>query len=103
MNIVPVPQPNSGSLPSDRFIGNPFLMRDALNHVDHALGGVVALLEEEESAQDRLTEGDALLQRFKSWRKELADIRSGRVNVSFPNKYRGMSASTHKVEGIFKD
>ena len=77
-------------------------MHNALNKVDHALGDVISLLENEERSQDMLGEEDALLQRFSLWRKELADISSGRVNIPFPKKYGGLSASTH-ADGIFKD
>lgn len=77
-------------------------MQNALNGVDHAFGEVISLLEQEEKAQDRLAEGDALLQVFRTWREDLADIRSGKVVIPFPKKYGGLSAAT-SVDGIFKD
>jgi len=47
--------------------------------VDHAFGDVIAVLEQEKSSQE--TQDDALLEKFRMWRDELQDIRSGKVQI----------------------
>lgn len=75
---VPPPQPSSPRSTPGRFVGNPYLIRSALNKVDHAFSEVIAVLEQEGKSED---EEDGLLEKIMMWRDELQDIRSGKVQI----------------------
>ncbi|KAG7444928.1 uncharacterized protein BT62DRAFT_933333 [Guyanagaster necrorhizus] len=62
--------PNS----SGQFIGNPFLMSEAFGKLDHALGNIITILEQEETSGSN----NRLLRRFLDWRDELEAIRTGK-------------------------
>ncbi|KAH6912082.1 hypothetical protein BKA70DRAFT_1266499 [Coprinopsis sp. MPI-PUGE-AT-0042] len=70
------PSQASRSTP-DLLIGNPFLMRGALDKVDKALTGVITILEQETRAQGESPEEAAWLDKFRSWRDELGQVRAG--------------------------
>ncbi|TFK36535.1 hypothetical protein BDQ12DRAFT_699583 [Crucibulum laeve] len=73
------PTPNPGI---EQAIGNPFLMNNALQKLDHALGDVLEILENEESAQGSSREENTLLWKFREWKDDLQRMRSGNVTAS---------------------
>lgn len=52
-------------------------MRGALDKVDKALTGVITILEQETRAQGESPEEAAWLEKFRSWRDELVEVRAG--------------------------
>jgi len=79
-------------------------LNTALDKLDHAVGEVIALLEQEDRSQDRGDQGNPLLHRFKGWRDELDRIRRGEeefppadsIPLSQPQSQPGQ-------EGMFAD
>ncbi|KAJ3492508.1 hypothetical protein NLJ89_g11220 [Agrocybe chaxingu] len=84
----------------DKFVGNPFLMNSALDKVDHSLGEVISVLEQEERSQDRQGGDNALLRKFRSWRNELDNIRMGEEEIPVPNRAPEI---TSEAGGMFTD
>ncbi len=100
---VPLPQPTPPRSTPDRFVGNPYLIHNALSKVDHAFGDVIAVLEQEKSSQE--TQDDALLEKFRMWRNDLQDIRSGKVQIrssGCPDKEKTLKRPYHEG-GLFVD
>lgn len=66
----------------EALIGNPFLMRSALEKVDRALLDVVSILEQEESSNGgSYTKSEHnLLEKFQSWRREVEEIRESQTS-----------------------
>lgn len=52
-------------------------MRGALEKVDKALTNVITILEQETRAQGESPEEAAWLDKFRSWRDELGEVRAG--------------------------
>jgi hypothetical protein len=52
-------------------------MRGALDKVDKALTNVITILEQETRAQGESPEEAAWLDKFRSWRDELGEVRAG--------------------------
>ncbi|KAF8968798.1 hypothetical protein BDZ97DRAFT_1914594 [Flammula alnicola] len=81
--VFPRDDPAKASVVSPRqttpiqYVGNPFLMNNALDKLDHAFGEVITILEQENRSQDREEIGNGLLHKFKSWRDELERLRLG--------------------------
>ncbi|KAH9893994.1 hypothetical protein C8Q73DRAFT_498325 [Cubamyces lactineus] len=65
----------------DEVLGNPFVLDDAFSRLDAALTNVISKIQNEERSVGAASHQDALLQKFKSWRDELTQIRSGRKRV----------------------
>ncbi|KAF8895814.1 hypothetical protein CPB85DRAFT_1329278 [Mucidula mucida] len=62
---------------SGAFIANPFLMNEAFGKLDHALGEVITVLENEEGGSE-----SRLLRQFLGWRDQLDTIRTGKRTPS---------------------
>ncbi|KAF9529136.1 hypothetical protein CPB83DRAFT_853293 [Crepidotus variabilis] len=97
---LPSREPSSQRGTPDKFVGNPYLMNNALNKVDHAFGEVIAILEQEDRSQDRSSSDDALIRKFRAWRSELEDMRTGDKDVSLPAQG---SSLVSQEGGMFTD
>ncbi|KAJ8072959.1 hypothetical protein PM082_019542 [Marasmius tenuissimus] len=84
---------------SQTLLGNPFLMRESLNKLDHALGDVIRIIEEEEVSQGSSEEQNTLLEKFKQWRNDLDGVRAG---VKTPERSRSRVRPEHEG-GMFTD
>lgn len=76
-------------------------MNAALDKLDHALGQVILILEQEDSSQDSEAEGNEMLRKFRSWRDELESVRLGEKHPQFPQ--RTITPSTQNEGGNFTD
>lgn len=84
-------------------MGNPFLIRDALRQLDHTLGEVIAILEDEEVPHGEGFEPEnPLLRKFRQWRDDLDTVRgtTSRTPSSGP---RTSQASPEREGGMFVD
>ena len=89
----------------EAYVGNPFLIRNALDRVDHEFSTVITILEKEEEAQgyqDARSASNPLLERFREWRDELTELRMGGEGEP---PLRGRSGSGVPVDegGMFND
>lgn len=73
------------STPPENYLGNPYLMRGALDKVDRAIGHMISILQGEEISQGGSREENVLLQKFKGWRSELDLIRFGNLSPPVPS------------------
>lgn len=76
-------------------------MNAALDKLDHSLGEVISILEQEDSSQDRGADGNELLRKFRKWRDELESVRLGEAHPHFPQ--RTITPSTQNEGGNFTD
>jgi len=77
----PFVSPRRAATP-EQFAGNPFLMNNALDKLDHAFGEVMVILEQEASSQGRDIGGNSLFSKLRSWKDELERIRLGEEESS---------------------
>ncbi|KAM5537378.1 hypothetical protein V8D89_008897 [Ganoderma adspersum] len=85
-------------------LGNPYVLRESLTKLDHALTDVITVIQGEERSVGAAANADALVRKFSSWRDELTQIRAG-------HGHRGARAAQGKVVeepeqqegGIFAD
>ncbi|KAF5385726.1 hypothetical protein D9757_005515 [Collybiopsis confluens] len=102
--------PRLGTLPgagrsnsSQIVIGNPFLMREAVLKIDHALGNAIDILEREETSVGEPEDENELLKKFRQWRKELDEIHAGHRSLD-PSASRSRSrVSLGREGGLFID
>ncbi|KDQ55940.1 hypothetical protein JAAARDRAFT_36716 [Jaapia argillacea MUCL 33604] len=82
------------------YIGNPFLMKEVLGKLDHALSEVITTIGGEENRVGGSADEEKLLQKFKGWRAEVDDIRSGRMGHA---RTAGRSDPAERGGGLFTD
>lgn len=77
-------------------------MNDSYRKLDHTLGDIIALLEDEESASENSEDasGNLLLKKFKGWREDLDAIRGARAPSSGA---RTTKSSPEREGGLFVD
>ncbi|KAI0659658.1 hypothetical protein C8Q70DRAFT_124284 [Cubamyces menziesii] len=83
-------------------LGSPFVLDDAFSRLDAALNNVISKVENEERSVGAASNEDALLLKFKSWRDELTQIRSGRKGVG-ANGGDSDAAAQQSEGGLFAD
>ncbi|KAF8154198.1 hypothetical protein B0H34DRAFT_720832 [Crassisporium funariophilum] len=104
--VFPKSDPSKAATPSphrstpDFLIGNPFLMNNALDKVDHAFNNIITILESEARSQDRSENGNPLLLKFKDWRDELIRIRSGEETLAWSESHAPVQ---EQEGGMFTD
>ncbi|KAJ7585246.1 hypothetical protein C8J56DRAFT_950211 [Mycena floridula] len=103
--VFPSNDPLKATTPTFRsnvphFMGNPFLMRDAFGKLDHSLGEMIAILEDEEVPQEGVGEcsSNELLRKLRAWREEL-DMFRGNKTRSSPSSRDTSSSPRKDVEG----
>ncbi|KIJ64272.1 hypothetical protein HYDPIDRAFT_28708 [Hydnomerulius pinastri MD-312] len=55
-------------------IGNPYLLENALRRLDTSLDDLIRIIESEESATGSSSKETMYLEKFKSWKEELAAV-----------------------------
>ncbi|KAI0776761.1 hypothetical protein BD413DRAFT_610349 [Trametes elegans] len=87
----------------DELLGNPYALEDAFTKLDGALSDVVATIAGEERSVGAAPAEDALVQKFKGWRDELAQIRSGRKTAGKGGESAADAAAKQREGGLFAD
>ncbi|KAI0369244.1 hypothetical protein BV20DRAFT_1122150 [Pilatotrama ljubarskyi] len=87
---------------ADEVLGNPYVLDAAFSKLDDALTEVISKIQKEERSVGAAANEDALLQKFKSWRDELTQIRSGRKRVRGAER-NADAAAKQEDGGLFAD
>ncbi|PPR02314.1 hypothetical protein CVT24_011652 [Panaeolus cyanescens] len=70
---------NHGSPPTELMIGNPYLMKTALDKLDHAFSDVLSVIEQERLSQNALDADPFLADTIAGWKAQLEEIRLKRT------------------------
>ncbi|KAI0354320.1 hypothetical protein OH77DRAFT_1521927 [Trametes cingulata] len=83
-------------------LGNPYVLDSAFSKLDEALTEIISKIQNEERSVGAAANEDALLQKFKGWRDELTQIRSGRKSLR-GNEKNADAAAKQDEGGLFAD
>ncbi|KAF4568294.1 hypothetical protein EYR36_010304 [Pleurotus pulmonarius] len=97
----PSPPPQEPTVGSHQFTGNPFLIKSALQKLDHAIGEVVDLLENEGQSVGGSADGDTFVHKLRSWKMELESVRANHGGCG--DHHEAVSAPPETEGGMFTD
>ncbi|KAL4267364.1 Mediator complex subunit 9 [Pleurotus pulmonarius] len=95
------PPPQEPTVGSHQFTGNPFLIKSALQKLDHAIGEVVDLLENEGQSVGGSADGDTFVHKLRSWKMELESVRANHGGCG--DHHEAVSAPPETEGGMFTD
>jgi hypothetical protein len=79
-------------------------MNAALGKLEHALGEIILILEQEDKAENRAKSANPFLQRFREWRDEYEQLRTVGLPVpSSPERELDETEDAPRQSGLFAD
>lgn len=79
-------------------------MNAALGKLEHALGEVIAILEQEDKAENRAESANPFLERFRQWRDDFESLRTVGLPVPpSPEREPNSTEDAPRHGGLFAD
>ena len=81
--------------------GNPYLFENGLRKLDMSLCDLISILEREEASAGSSYKGFRYLQKFRSWKKELLEMRDPQSRFNLTSEGDGEYGSPSEGGGLF--
>lgn len=83
--------------------GNPFVFEDGMRKLEVSLGDLITIIEDEQGSVGGSRKGSLYLEKFRSWKEELREMRDPQSRLNLASEEGGGEHGSLERGGFFVD